>query len=189
MSDDTAPSLNELGRLADNIRFILDAKACANRIDELAGMTTQAIEAKVVADQAHASLAARVAELDRREEKIRAAEVELHTRKQQVEGRHRELSAHARHLGEIEDQIKSRVLRHAGALQHYNPAIQRLPEWTAIDRELGMGTGDAHFDGNDQLARDAPALGAEAPENLVVGSTLTRSRPPRPTRADMVRGA
>jgi hypothetical protein len=179
-SDDTAPRLDELQRIADNTRFILDVKACAKRADELIGLTIAANEAKTAADQAQAALAARVAELDKREAAIREAELAVHTEKQLVKGQRAELSNHAQHLGKIEDQIKMRLLHHAGVLHNFNPALQSMPEWAAVDRELGAG--DAHYDDGASTGRPETLDESEPAPNRVAGSTLTH-RSPRPRQS------
>ena len=168
------------------IRLALDPKAMQAALDGYIAAGVKARDLEASAKRAVTAMQAREAELDRREEAIRQREVELHNKSQRVKGQRSELSDHARHLGEVEDQIKMRLLRHAGALQHFNPLIQQLPSWAAVDRELGFGSGDPHFDGNEaKTARD------EAGENEIPpdysGSTLTRRspRPPRPVNRDM----
>jgi hypothetical protein len=183
---DTAPTLNELQRLAAICQFFLDPKARAKQIEELSAMMIAAEARIAAAEQAEASLAQAKAEHDKRETAIREQEFELHTKSQLVEGRHRELSSYARHLGEIEDQIKIRLLRHVGALEYYNPTIQRLPEWAAVDRELGIS--DAHYDGNEGTPRDHGTGATEPPENLIQGSTLTRASQDKAARKSMRRG-
>jgi hypothetical protein len=122
---------------------------------------------------------AEMAKADASEAAIHQCEFEQHTKSQLVEGRHRELSAYARHLSEIEDQIKQRLLRHVGALEYYNPAIQQMPDWAAVDRELGAGSGDPHFSGNDtttarEQADGAPERLPEAPAIATVTRTTSR---------------
>jgi hypothetical protein len=124
-----------------------------------------AIEQEVVADR-------RLAEADKREAALRDAELEAHQEKQRLTGIRQELVSFAKRIKESEDQVKGRILRHAGLLDGLL-AIQDLPSWSQIDVALGLAKpADVHFDSDDQNAVAAPQPVDHAP----AGSTLTRTR-------------
>jgi hypothetical protein len=183
MNDLTALPPDSFAAVGSLLAAMQDPRGFAERLKLLDSKLAELRKAEAAVEQAKVAQAKRDAELDKRAAAIRDGEYELHTRKQLVEGRHAELSTHARHLSEVEGQIKLRLLRHAGALHNFNPAIQSIPDWAAVDRELGSA-GDVHYDGNDTTTVRDEAGENEVPENLVAGSSLTRSRarPPRPSR-------
>ena len=81
-------------------------------------------------------------------------------------------------------------MRYSGLVEHFNEKLQSLPNWDALAR-LVMGQGDAHFDGNEGSPRPETSDETEPAPDRVQGSNLTHRspRPPKPSRADMVRGA
>jgi chromosome segregation ATPase len=153
MSDDTAPKLDELQRLTENIRFILDAKACAKRAEELIGLTIAANEAQAAAEQAQAGLATREAELDARERRLDAIRTQLGERSETIEARHSELRTVAAELHKLDGIIRWRVANHAGLLEGLDPTLlTRQISWEEIDERLNPS--DAHFD--EPAAMPAP---------------------------------
>jgi hypothetical protein len=171
-----APASSAFEDLTALLRLIGDDKTYQKRLDQFMAASTRAREEAAGAERAQAALAQRVAEIDKREAKIAEAEVDLHTRKRQVEGQHAKLFDHARHLDEVADQIKLRLLRYAGVLGNFNPKLQSIPDWAAVDRELAMPR-DVHMDGNDTTTERGEATITEAVPNAMAGATITRSRP------------
>jgi len=174
-SDDTAPTLNELERLANQIKFILDARGCAKRIDELAGMTTQAIEAKAGAERAQVALSARVAELDKREAKIREDEADAFAHQAQVNERQARLHDIARDIREEGNAFKVQILNYAGLAEHFNSRLQSLPDWDALALMV-LGQPDPHMSGDHHATRGEVSDEVEPVPHAVIGTSLTRSR-------------
>jgi hypothetical protein len=175
------PTLNDLQKLAAVCQFFLDPKARAKQIEELSAMMIAADARIEAARDAEAKLALRVAELDRREAKVGDIEIETAARKDRVLDQQARLHDIAADIKTQGDRFKREKLRYAGAAEHFNERLQDLPDWDAL-AQMVLGQPDAHYDDDSVMAVTEGVPGA-------AGSTLTRSnRPPRPTRADMVRG-
>ena len=69
---------------------------------------------------------------------------------------HAVLSRFHRELVAREDQIKTRLLIHAGVLDRFNPELQSMPDWSAIDNLLRPV--DVHYD----AAAPGPPVAAAA---------------------------
>jgi hypothetical protein len=193
-SDDTAPKLDDLQSLTDITRFILDAKACAKRAEELIGLTIASNEAKAEAEQAQAALKASEAELAGRSTALDKREAELEAVEKRWRGRVAICDARERHLSddgqrkwflELIEEARGRderTRRHVMRIAHlgFNEVLQRLPEWDAIIKEIAPG--DAHFDqrpDTDATSDVEPYEPLMAAETVPAGSTLTRSKPQR----------
>jgi hypothetical protein len=109
-------------------------EAAAKQLRELEVRIEVAKSNLADAKQEHGDLDARAAALDRREAELRLLE---HEQNAKFDDARNVLVAQHRRLVETETQIKFRVLQHAGALAGFNPAIQSVPEWSAIDRLAG----------------------------------------------------
>jgi hypothetical protein len=128
-------------RLGDLIKLVINASAVQARLDQLTAATVKVNETKAAAERAEQQLAARVAELDGREAAVRSREVSLHGREQRIEHQRHELAQMHRGLTDTETRLKMRLLHHAGALAYYNPNLQSVPSWDAVDAELSDRTG------------------------------------------------
>jgi hypothetical protein len=164
-SDDTAPNLVEMHRLTDHIRFILDAKACAKRADELISLTIAANEAQAAAAKQEASLAARSVDMDKREAGLDAVRDQLRERSDVIEGRHAELRTVATSLRSLEAVIKRRLVDHHHALQGLDANLVEsrlisVPSWDSLDAEIGTPK-DAHYQASDHVAVGAVAQARE----------------------------
>jgi hypothetical protein len=76
-------------------------------------------------------------------------------------------------------QMRTAVMNYAGMLSAFNPAIQSMPSWEALNREL-LGQSDPHMSA-EQSGIDAE-METEPFEGAVGGATLTRSKPVSATR-------
>jgi hypothetical protein len=172
------------------IRLVTDMKTYGKRLENLQAEIAKADARIEAAEGAEAKLALRVAELDRREAKIADLEVETAARSARVDDKQNRLHEIFADIKTQGDRFKREKLRYAGVLEHFNERLQDLPDWTAL-AQLVLGQPDPHMSGDHQALRTASDDGIEVPENLIEGSTLTRrsSRPPKPSRSDMARGA
>lgn len=187
-----APAFSAFEDLMALIKLAGDPKGFQRNLDALMAATIKATEAKAAAAKQEASLAARKAEQDaafaKREAEISATAEAWADRKADVDDKHERLSSIHYNIVTTINQFKREILRYAGVTR--NESMQDLPDWSQMAAEV-LGISDVHFDGNDSSGRPETSYEIEPPPNLVAGSTLTRRspRPPRPTRADMVRGA
>ncbi|HZV07280.1 MAG TPA: hypothetical protein VE999_19510 [Gemmataceae bacterium] len=156
------------------IKLAADPKAFQARLNELTAAGTKAREEKAAAVKAQSELAARVAELDKREASLDALRSQLSDKSDFVEERHAELKTVAASLRKLETTLKMRILNHAGALEGFDPKLQSLPDWAEIDAEIGIPR-DPHFD--EPIALDPG--GVEPVSYAAAGVTLTRSTPER----------
>lgn len=190
--EDAAPTLLEMERLTVLAKFVLDAKACAKRLEEVTAMTIAANEAEAAARRAETALAARVAELDARSAALDTREAALEAVEKRWRGRMATVEARERHLSDDgqrawllekieeargrDERTRRHVMRIARLDSHYNEALQSFPSWDAIVQAITPG--DAHFDATpDTDATSAEPLydPLQAPESLPAGVNLTRS--------------
>jgi hypothetical protein len=155
------------------LKLITDVSLGKQRLGDLNAAALVAAQREEAASAAEAALAQRTADLDRREAAVKEMEFAAHTEKLRVEGIRIHLVEFSRQLRDTEDQIKLRMLRHAGLLDGFNPNIQSVPGWAAVDAALFAKPADAHFDDDSVNVVTEPLAGA------VTGSTITRSRRPR----------
>jgi hypothetical protein len=182
MSDHTsAPSLEDLRGITDHVRFILDAKACAKRADELIGLTIAAQETQAAAEMAQGNLAGMKAEHDAAcaEREVRANELVALGASRQAEADRKEarLGRIAKDIREQDARLRREVMRFANLLPGFSEKLQSLPSWTALAGEVLGGRVDADdIDGDQHSGKDADEAATTAlpvePENLIAGSSL-----------------
>jgi hypothetical protein len=174
MSDETsAPTLDDLRGITDHVRFILDAKACAKRADELIGLTIAAQEAQAAAEKAQGSLAGARAEHDAAcaEREAQAAEQIALASNRQAEADRKEarLNRIAKDIGEAEDRFKRELMRFGHLDVNFNDRLQSMPSYGAL--------ADALLDKPAPLDPrvEADELEHIPVENSMAGSTVSRS--------------
>jgi hypothetical protein len=101
-------------------------RRAADAAQKFAAITAQA-------EQVQAALDARAAELDRREAEIARREDELAASAQNVRD---ELRSYHNHLDETHRQLIHRVMSCSGILSGWNPALQALPTWAQLRRQI-----------------------------------------------------
>jgi hypothetical protein len=166
--------------LQQQIGFVLDAKACGRRVEELIGLTAAAIEAKAGLEATRADFDSRKAQLDRYEERIDEKAVEVYAKKCEAEDKERRLLEIQNDITTAGDRFKREILRYSGLAQHHSEQFASLPDWDGLAATVLGTRDDAHhaevpdatFTVEDEPAPDRPA-----------GSTLTRT-PGRKGRKD-----
>jgi hypothetical protein len=173
--DDAAPTLGEMERLTVLAKFVLDAKACARRIEELTAMMIEANACEAAAKRAVVALNAREAEIE-----ANAAEVEAQRTKaaafwSQLQIEKEAVAVERKNLAERETSLKFRMLRYFG-LDQPGP-LQSLPSFAQIEAD-GATVVDAHFDPTP----DREAIDTTTDDELLPipsGLSLTREKPAR----------
>jgi multidrug efflux pump subunit AcrA (membrane-fusion protein) len=156
MSNETAPGLDDLRSITDHVRFILDAKACAKRADELIGLTIAAQEAQAGAEKAdrehaaavaerEAELAERKAALDARETELVAVEERWQVRMATVQARETAVSE-AGQLAEMrkirsdvmsqENWLRAQLMQIAGLSPRYSSLLNDMPGFSGVIEEI-----------------------------------------------------
>ncbi len=154
------------------IQLITNVEKGKARLADLQAANDAAAAREQAAVAAETSLAQRTAALDLREAAVRDQELAAHRENQRLEGTRAELVEFARQLRETDDAIKVRLLRHAGLLDGFNPNLQSLPSWAAVDTAIFSKPADAVFDDDSVNVVVEPVPGAPA------GATITRQRRP-----------
>jgi hypothetical protein len=174
--DPAAPSVSAV-RFGDFLA-LLDLLKNRDAIEAVAKQLRElevrvAVERENLADAKaeHGDLDARALTLDRRDAELRLLEREQNAK---FDDARQELVAQHRRLVEIESAIKFRILRHAGALAGFNPILQSVPSWDAIDRLAG-----APVDVVEEMRAPSTELAREGfgGDKFSEQSTLTRSMP------------
>lgn len=164
--------MNGADDLLSLLRLVTDPGAVTARLAELQAKEAAidareqgAIEREVMSDQ-------RLAAADQREAKVRELEFQAHTENLRLEAIRIELVDFARILRETDDQIKTRLLRHAGLLTGFNPQLQTMPNWDSIESSIFGRPADVHFDDDSVggVVEPVPDASREA--------TITRTRRP-----------
>lgn len=151
---DTAPSLADLRGITDHVRFILDAKACAKRADELIGLTIAAQEAQAATERAVQAMQNERTALDA--EKAALAERETGIEQRSAAWSERELRS----------ENRARHLTAAGQLEYHRDRVAEAVESVDGVRRLLMPI--AHLDGGyASLLAEAPTAGLEAARQLL----------------------
>ena len=163
----------------------VDAKACAARLRELQDTIAAANQVTAQAESAKAELANRERELAERAAELDARAAKLDEREEEVWAKDREHKQHWDRIAEACDagRAADKVLLHrlgvlGGLIDPglYGTLTQNLPDWSAIERELGVAGRDPHYSEGERP--ESPlAFELEAPANLVAGSSLSRSVP------------
>jgi hypothetical protein len=165
------------------IRLVTDGKACDRRAQELTALTVQTIEAKAAAEHAEASLAgakaAQEAEFAKREEELRALSERLRQREYALVTSRETVFGALHEMQHLDEQMRRAVMNYGGILAGFNSAIQTLPNWESLSREL-LGKSDAHH--NEGVAEGVftpqlPDTEDELAPNQVAGGSMTRSVP------------
>jgi hypothetical protein len=161
------------------LRLVADPATAKARLAELQAATAAAKAREEAALEAEISANAVIASHDKREKDLRDQELALHQEKQRLEARRLELVAFAKQIGQVEDQVKLRVLRYSGLLEGFNPTLQSLPDWPAIEAAVFGRPQDAHVDANPpgparSLGDDSVVV--EPIPDAVAGASVTRSR-------------
>jgi hypothetical protein len=88
----------------------------------------------------------------------------------------------------LDEQMRRAVMNYGGLLANFNEALQGLPSWASLGRDL-LGISDAHFDDGADVRVHDPVVSGPV-EHAIAGATITRSIPraPKPSHADRVRG-
>jgi hypothetical protein len=152
------------------LKLVTDPAAAKARLDEQIDMQVLSAGEQDRAAEMMRAAQARTADLDRREAALRDQELAAHVERQKLVGIRQELVAFAKALREQEDQVKSRILKHAGWLEGLS--IQSLPSWQTIDAEL-TGARPADYQHDDD---SVGAVAAPQPVEHASPSTLTRTR-------------
>jgi hypothetical protein len=192
------PSMDELNALASDVAalkaqlgafqnlqgwlaFITDAKACGKRADELKALTVQAIEALATLEAGKTEWAtarsAQEAELAARARAVVDREDAVQIREESVTEREARIGEASALVERQTDLLKSRLMNFAGIVQH---PLQDDFSFEVVVNML-RGARDVHYDSDQSTprARDHDMTDTQEPENLVLGSTLTRSKPRR----------
>ena len=173
--DPAAPSASadrfgDLFALLDQLKNPDATEAKAKQLRELEIRVAVARENLADVKAERGDLDARAAALDRRE-----AEFGLRERAQEAKfaDARRELVEQHRRLVEIESAIKLRLLRHSGALAGFDPRLQSVPSWSAIDRLVGGPVDVIEEMRAPSMATTREGFGGDQ----FAPSTLTRSTP------------
>jgi hypothetical protein len=161
------------------LRLVADPATAKARLAELQAATDAAKAREEAALEQETSCNGWIKKLEARENSILDQELALHQEKQRLEATRIQLLEFGRQLRETEDQIKVRVLRYAGILENFNPTLQSLPDWPAIEAAVFGRPQDAHVDANPpgrarSLGDDSVV--AEPIPDAVAGASVTRSR-------------
>ena len=153
-------------------RIAADPKGYAERLTALKAEREAIAAERAALEQSRTALAQTVAEVDKRVAAVSERKLAAHTKEQRNEAIQNWLVDFAREQREVGDQIKIRLRRHSGLLQHFNPTLQTLPDgWDAIDAAVFGRPADDHRDEHNVDIVTEPVEGA------VGGVTLSRSRP------------
>jgi hypothetical protein len=161
------------------LRLVADPATAKARLAELQAATAAAKAREVAALEQETSCNGWIKKLEARENSVRDQELAVHQEKQRLEASRVQLVDFARQLRETEDQIKVRVLRYAGILEHFNPTLQSLPDWPAIEAAVFGRPADAHIDANPPAPRRSlgdDSVVVEPIPDAVAGASVTRSR-------------
>jgi hypothetical protein len=161
------------------LRLVADPATAKARLAALQAATDAAKAREEAALEAEISANAVIASHDKREKELRDQELAAHVERQRLEASRVQLVDFARQLRETEDQIKVRVLRYAGILEHFNPTLQSLPDWPAIEAAVFGRPADAHIDANPPAPRRSlgdDSVVVEPIPDAVAGASVTRSR-------------
>ena len=168
----------------------LDPKATGARLRDLQEKISAAMkaEASLAAAKAEhdAAISKERAELDQRKAKLGEREVELLAKSAGVEQRHRELRDVHAAIKEREDQLKRRLLYHAG--HTINEKLQSIPSWEEVDR-ICFGRPDPHFDQQQPQREGAGETEGERLPDAPPELSIRRAVPISPERSATQRRA
>lgn len=188
-----APPSSAFEDLTALLKLLGNDKLFQKRLDAFMAATVKFNEAKVGAERAQAALAQAKAEQEtvfaKRSAEIEAEEEALSIRKANVDERYEKIDEAWAEIDRARRHLNSRMMSFAGLTRH---PLQDEPTDAQIDREVFGGRDDVHYDRNDaSTGRAEPSDETEPAPDRVEGSNLTRRspRPPKPSRADLVRGA
>jgi hypothetical protein len=158
--------------LQQAIAFILDAKVCAKRVEELIGLTTAAIEAKAALEATQADFDNRSAALDRYQARVDEKAVEIYARKCEVENKQQQLLEIQNDITAAGARFRREILRYAGVAQHHNEQFASLPDWDGLAATVLGPRDDAH---HAEVPEGTFAVEAEPAPDRPAGSNLTRT--------------
>jgi hypothetical protein len=161
-------------------KFVQDMKTYGRRLEHLSAEVVKADARIAAAEKAETEAKHAQAEAERAKAALADREVESATRLAAVQEREAGLRDIQRDIRQASDRFKREILNYSGFAEHFNEKLQSLPSWDALAQMVLGKQSDANYD-------DASASRAETenetlpPDNLVLGSTLTNSRP-KPAR-------
>jgi hypothetical protein len=160
-------------RLAARLDLVAETPSIAAGLQQLAE-----IEAEIAAGKERLSaIAEQEAALQQREVALETRERQLKVKQYEFEKRLEEATAQLRasyaSLVASDNAMKMRILNYAGMLAGFNPTIQQLPDWSALERMLGVVDAITEMQDTPTVLTREGWVGEKFSEQ----TTLTRSVP------------